>query len=82
MVEIDAQIATWFGALAVSATTLIGYLWRVSWWLGDQFKQTRQYLEGLLEKHEDKDQKRHIENVERFSHIEVKLDTVIKNGHN
>lgn len=71
------------GSVAVFALFLAGTtaFAKLVWWLSDQFKQVRCFVQEWLQSHEDKDQRRHEDNIERFAKIETKLDTVIKNGH-
>lgn len=51
------------------------------WWAGDQFKEGRALVYNLVKQLEDKFDKRHEDNIERFAKLETKLDVVIKNGH-
>jgi hypothetical protein len=63
-----------------SMSVVLGFIiWgaRLTWWLSEQFKETRGSLYKLLDNHEDKDQHRHEDNLVRFTRIE----TLIKNGH-
>jgi|GEM_PF-7127650 hypothetical protein len=54
-----------FGALLVP--------WRLRGWLGDQFDATRKMFNDTMKSHEDKDQERHEENLERFARIRIAL---------
>jgi len=38
-------------------------------------------LNKKLDDHEDKDQRRHEENIERFAKVETKLNIIMENGH-
>lgn len=60
--------------------TIIGGFWRVINWLRDKFNEIEDHLESLLAIHEDKDQSRHEDNIQRFAVIETQLNLLIKNG--
>jgi len=61
------------GPLVVTAATL-------GFWLSQRFSRTEARLEKLLDHHEDKDQHRHEDNIQRFAVLETKLNTVLLNG--
>lgn len=66
--------------ILASVTAVVGFIiWgaRLTWWLSEQFKETRGSLYQILDVHEDKDQHRHEDNLVRFT----RLETLIKNGH-
>jgi hypothetical protein len=68
-----------FGGAAIAA---IGVSWRLRGWLGDQFSTTRQTFYDAMDSHEALDQKRHEDNLERFTAIRVMLASHgIENGH-
>lgn len=50
-------------------------------WLTNEFKDMRRYVREVFDTHENKDQQRHEDNIIKLTMMEVKLDTVIKNGH-
>lgn len=66
-----------FGFILASSTAFA----KLVWWLSDQFKNNRELMLSMLDKHEALDQQRHVDNIERFAKIDVKLDTVIRNGN-
>lgn len=66
-----------FGFILAASTAFA----KLVWWLSDQFKNIKEDLTHLLDNHEALDQHRHEDNVIRFTKIETKLDTVIKNGN-
>ena len=77
---------TWDQLTVVLA--VIGAVWSMSIWLSSKFSKSaddrldmKDKIFGWLQTHEDKDQHRHVDNIERFAKIETKLDIVIKNGH-
>lgn len=47
----------------------------------DTAKEVRDTTRTVLDNHEDKDQHRHEENIERFAVVETKLNIIMKNGH-
>lgn len=59
-----------------------GFFWKSAWWLSDKFKDMTDTVNNWMDSHEEKDQHRHEDNLERFTKIETKLDIVLKNGHN
>lgn len=80
MIDIDPVVITISVATSgflLAATTAFA---KTIWWLSEQFKVNREYVSDWLGKHEDQDQHRHEDNIIRFTKIETKLDTVIKNG--
>lgn len=77
---------TWDQLAVVIA--VIGAVWSLSIWLNGKFSKSyddrldmKDKIFTWLQSHEDKDQGRHVDNIERFAKIETKLDIVIKNGH-
>ncbi len=79
--EVDPQLVTIAGSVVIALGTIVGFIFKASWWLSNQFKDLRELTINWLQKHEDKDQTRHEDNLIRFAKIETKLDIVIKNGH-
>lgn len=79
--EIDYATTAMVSVIASGAVALLSYVVRVTWWIRKEFEEIRHYLTQKLDAHEDKDQVRHEDNIQRFTKIEVKLDTIIKNGH-
>ena len=67
------------GGLMIPGLTVLAYIWKQAWWLSDRFTKMQTFLTNLLDKHEDKDQQRHIDNVIRVTRLETKID-VIGNG--
>ncbi len=76
----DPTILTAASLVVSTALTIIGGFWKVINWLRDKFNEIETHLEALLDTHEDKDQSRHEDNIQRFSVIETQLNTIIKNG--
>ena len=58
------QLLSWFG-------TLLAFAWFGGRWLERQFNTTRENAHKILEKHEEKDQQRHSENVQRLNELEI-----------
>lgn len=77
----DPQLFYVVLAGAVSTLTIIGFIWRAAWWTSDQFKDIRGLVYRAVQTIEDKFDRRHEDNIERFAKLETKLDIVIKNGH-
>lgn len=77
----DLQLLSFTGAGLVAVSTIVGFIFKASWWLSDQFKKVTEQFSMLYRALEDKFDKRHEDNIERFAKIETKLDIVIKNGH-
>jgi hypothetical protein len=77
----DPQMFYIVGAGIVSALTIIGFIWKASWWTSERFRELKELTYRLVQELEDKFDRRHVENVERFAKIETKLDIAIKNGH-
>lgn len=76
---------TW-GQLSILAA-VIAAVWSLSIWINGKFNKSAEdrgilqdKIQSWLSIHEGQDQKRHVENIERFAKIETKLDIVIKNG--
>lgn len=64
----------------VGVATVIGFIWRASWWTADQFTSIKSLVYRSIKELEDKFDTRHEANIERFTRLETKLD-IIKNGH-
>jgi hypothetical protein len=56
-------------ALLGSAASVAG----LGWWLSGRFRSIETAQRKMLDTHEDKDQERHEENLERFSQIGIAL---------
>lgn len=63
------------GSVSVLATMASGGA-GLAWWLSSQFNRMKSSVMDELKWHEEKDQKRHEDNIQRFAVIE----TLIKNG--
>lgn len=81
MWEIDPTVLGIIGSSVVALGTIVGFIFKASWWLSDQFKKVTEQVLYLYKQLEDKFDRRHEDNIERFAKIETKLDIVIKNGH-
>ena len=79
--EVDPQLLTIIGSSVVAVGTIVGFIFKASWWLSNQFKQITEQFATLYRTLEYKFDKRHEDNIERFAKIETKLDIVLKNGH-
>lgn len=79
--EVDPQLLTIIGSSVVAVGTIVGFIFKASWWLSSQFKQITEQFATLYKTLEYKFDKRHEDNIERFAKIETKLDIVLKNGH-
>lgn len=64
------------GSVAVLSTMASGGA-GLAWWLSTQFNRMRSSVMSELKQHEEKDQRRHEDNIQRFAVIE----TLIKNGN-
>jgi hypothetical protein len=53
--------------------SVVGAVFRLTWWLGKQFTAVKETYASALQAHEAQDEKRHVENLERFSNINVAL---------
>lgn len=60
--------------------TIAVFIWKASWWTNDRFKELRELIYRQIQQLEDKFDQRHIDNIQRFTRLETKLD-IIKNGH-
>lgn len=80
MFEITETTAIILGTLFTIGVTIIGFIWKSSWWLSDQFRSTREVFFKALQELEDKFDVRHEANVIRFATLETKIDIAIKNG--
>ena len=79
--EVDPQLLTIIGSSVVAVGTIVGFIFKASWWLSSQFKLITEQFATLYRTLEYKFDKRHEDNIERFAKIETKLDIVLKNGH-
>ena len=79
--EVDSQLLTIIGSSVVAVGTIVGFIFKASWWLSSQFKMITEQFATLYRTLEYKFDKRHEDNIERFAKIETKLDIVLKNGH-
>lgn len=77
----DIQVLSFASAGIVALGTIIGFIFKASWWLSAQFNRMGEQFGTLYRALEDKFDRRHEDNIERFAKIETKLDIVIKNGH-
>ncbi len=74
---IDSTIVNAALALVGSAASVAG----LGWWLSGQFRKVEKAQNNILDAHEEKDQKRHEENLDRFKNISVALARLgYKNG--
>jgi uncharacterized protein YggT (Ycf19 family) len=55
--------------------------WKASWWAGDRFREIRELIYKLVQELENKFDNRHMDNIQRFTRIETKLDIINKNGY-
>ena len=56
--------------LGTFAATVLVSTWYARGWLGKQFDSVRENAHKILEKHEEKDERRHQENVSRLNDLE------------
>ena len=77
----DSQTFYLASAGVVAILTIMGFIWKASWWTGERFRELKELTYELIKELEDKFDKRHEDNIYRFAKIESKLDIVIKNGH-
>ncbi len=63
------------------AAAVIGSAVKLTWWLSEKFAEVKDTYTTGLNEHEAKDQQRHEDNLARFSTVEAKLATIIKNGN-
>lgn len=56
-----------------AAAAAVGVAWRLRGWLAAQFSASRETFFEAMKSHEDKDQARHEENLERFANIRIAL---------
>lgn len=64
--------------------TLVGFgafFWKAAWWLRDEFQDVIHMVQTWMVAQEQINQRRHENNIERFTKLETKLDIVLKNGH-
>jgi hypothetical protein len=57
------------------------FAWKASWWAGDRFREVRELIYNLVQELENKFDRRHEDNIQRFTRLETKLDIINKNGH-
>lgn len=57
-------------------TTFATWLVRLPSWLEDKLNKNREMLQVALDSHEDRDQRRHEDNIIRLTKLETKLDLV------
>lgn len=77
MVEIDPQVLTVGSVVSTAVIAWIGGLFKLWEYLGKKFNVLEDSINKLLDAHEDKDQKRHEDNLVRLT----KLEVLIKNGN-
>jgi hypothetical protein len=77
---------TWDQLSVIAA--VIAAVWSMSIWLNGKFNsgmEDRVKLQDkvmeLLDGHEQKDQRRHEDNIQRFTKLETKLDILVRNGN-
>lgn len=58
--------------------TLIGNSFRLTWWLSKRFEEIKTYIDAKLDQHSTLEHQRHIDNLDRFSKIELKLEGISK----
>ena len=81
MFEINiVTLGTIIGTIS-SITIIIGSVIRLGWSIKRSFSEMINMLNKKLDDHEDKDQRRHEENIERFAKVETKLNIIMENGH-
>jgi hypothetical protein len=61
--------------------TVTLFAWKASWWAGDRFREIRELIYSLVKELESKFDKRHEDNLQRFTRLETKLDIINKNGY-
>ena len=81
MFELEYPAIAIIGSGTISAASIVGFIWKSSWWLASQFKETREAFFRALREIEERFDKRHEDNIFRFAVIETKLNTLLKNGH-
>lgn len=60
--------------------TLGGLVWKLRDWLAHEFTATRKSFHEVIDAHEALDQRRHEENLERFTQVKVALARAGLNG--
>lgn len=80
-IDLSEQTVTVFSVIGTAVIGFALFFWKASWWLRDQFQKVTDGVSEWMTAHEEKDQHRHEDNIQRFAAIETKLDIVIKNGH-
>ncbi len=65
----------------IGVGTIVGFIWRASWWTADQFTSIKSLVYRSIKELEDKFDRRHEDNIVRFTKLETKIDVAIKNGH-
>lgn len=77
LVDLDPSVFSIAAICLATVTSFIVTLIKGANWLSIQFANLKQFLLDQLDKHEDKDQHRHEDNLQRFA----TLETIVKNGH-
>jgi hypothetical protein len=70
--------------LAAAATAIVGSISSavgLGWWLKGQFQEVQDTSKALIKEHEDKDNLRHEDNLERFSAIKIELARIEGRPH-
>lgn len=65
----------------IGLSTIVGFIWKGAWWTSERFRELRELTYKLVNDLEEKFDKRHEDNITRFTKIETKLDLALKNGH-
>lgn len=77
LVDLDPAVIQ-IGAICVATlVTFVGSILKGGSWLNDKFVNLQSFILDKLDKHEDEDQRRHEDNIQRFA----ALETIVKNGH-
>lgn len=76
--QIDQVQIALLGLSFTVAITMLGIIVKGTWWLKSQFESLKFYLENLLDQHEQKDQQRHEDNLQKMTIMETKLGIIIK----
>lgn len=77
LVDLDPSVVQIGSICTVTLITFIGALFKGSNWLSEKFEGLQRFILDKLDKHEDEDQRRHEDNIQRFA----ALETIVKNGH-
>lgn len=57
----------------IAALVSLGSVAGLGWWLRGEFRKVEKAQSNILDVHEEKDQKRHEENLDRFAQIKIAL---------